>query len=259
MGQVDLDFKPSAPVFDACVALGRRHDRTVAVDTVEGTLEAMGRAGVGRALAYSPHAAFFDSEDGNRLLMEMIAGEPSLVPQFVCNPARDDLNAFATEVAEHGVRAVRMAPMLHGYPFQEWVVRSWLDWLEETRVPLWLPASYESHGSTVDIDPSQVYETLSGRPNLKAVLSGVHYRHVSWAAPLLRGVPSLSGDLSWLYNTGGIPEFVDAIGAGRVLYGSRFPEAPMAPALYYLHRCGLSEAALTAICSGNLVELLGME
>ena len=49
MGQVDLDFKPSVPVFDANVSIGRRHDKRVAVDTVDGALEEMQRAGIGRA------------------------------------------------------------------------------------------------------------------------------------------------------------------------------------------------------------------
>ena len=64
MGQVDFEFRPDVPVFDADVALGRRHDRRVAVDSVEGTLEAMDRAGVDRAHVYAPHAAGYDSTHG---------------------------------------------------------------------------------------------------------------------------------------------------------------------------------------------------
>ena len=83
MGQVDLDFKPSVPVFDANVCVGRRHDKRVAVDTVEGTLAAMRRAGIGRALVYSPHATYWDPEEGNEILLETVAGHPNLAPQFV--------------------------------------------------------------------------------------------------------------------------------------------------------------------------------
>ena len=38
MGKVDLNFMPNVPVFDANAALGRRHDKRVNVDTVEGTI-----------------------------------------------------------------------------------------------------------------------------------------------------------------------------------------------------------------------------
>ena len=54
MGQVDFEFRPDVPVFDADVALGRRHDRRVAVDSVEGTLEEIDRAGVDRPRLRSP-------------------------------------------------------------------------------------------------------------------------------------------------------------------------------------------------------------
>ena len=49
---------------------------------------------------------------------------------------------------------------------------------------------------------------------------------------------------------------IDAVGHERVLFGSRFPDSPMAPMLYSLHRSGLSEEELRAICSGNLEKLL---
>ena len=98
MGKVELNFRPKVPVFDANIALGRRHDRRVKIDTREGTLEAMDHSGINRAVAYSPHAATFDSKDGNDLLIESIANEKRLVPQFVCNPTYDDLYDFAAEV-----------------------------------------------------------------------------------------------------------------------------------------------------------------
>ena len=60
MGEVDLDFEPTVPVFDANVALGRRHDKPVSVDTAAGVLQVMDDSGVGRALVYAPHAATYD-------------------------------------------------------------------------------------------------------------------------------------------------------------------------------------------------------
>ena len=57
MGEVDLRFRPSVPVFDANMALGRRHDRRVLFDSVEDALREMDRAGVDRALVYSTVAA----------------------------------------------------------------------------------------------------------------------------------------------------------------------------------------------------------
>ncbi len=138
MGQVDLNFKPSVPVFDANVSIGRRHDKRVAVDTVGGTLQEMQRAGIGRALVYSPHATYWDPEEGNEILLEAVAGRPSLVPQFVAS-AFDDLDRFARSVEDNGIRAVSMLPSLYKYAFRDWAVKPWLDWIASERMPLWLP------------------------------------------------------------------------------------------------------------------------
>ena len=128
MGEIDFNFKPSVPVFDANIALGRRNDRRVAVDTGEGTVEAMSRAGVDRAVTYSPHAINYDANDGNDWMMELIDGHEGFYPQFVGNPTWDDLDSFAARVGERGVRSIRLVPTFHKYPFRDWVVKPWLDW-----------------------------------------------------------------------------------------------------------------------------------
>ena len=253
-----LDFAPTVPVFDANLALGRRHDRAVSEDTAEGTLKEMDRLHVERALVYSPHAANFDSSEGNRLLMRMVAGVPRLVPQFVVNPAYDDLNSFAHQVSETGVRSLRMFPILHAYPFRDWMIGPWLDWLAEERLPVWLPIVYED-GSTPPgiLDPNEVFETLRARPSVTAVLTEVEYKHFSWAIQLLRSLPNLHIELSRWFIMEGIPRLLAAVGDGRILYGSRFPDGAMGPQLYNLHNHDLSKETLARICAGNLERLLG--
>ena len=251
MGQIDLNFRPSVPVFDANVALGRRHDRRVSVDTVAGTLRAMEQAGIGKALVYSPHAAAFDPEDGNRLLRETIGDATGLVAQYVCSPATDDLDSFAALVAEHGVRSVRMVPALHRYPFRGWVVDPWLQWLATERLPLWVPVD--------EVDPSDLYDVLDDHPDVQVVLSEVHYSQVPWAMHLIRNLPNVHVEVSRFVIADGITRLMEAVGGGRILFGSRFPASPMPPQLYHLHRCDLGQDALAAICAGNLERLLGMD
>ena len=251
MGQVDLDFKPSVPVFDANVALGRRHDRRVVVDTVAGTKDAMDMCGVERALVYSPHAAGFDTLEGNQLLIEAIEGEPSLVPQFVGNPATDDLDSFATAMMERGVRSVRMLPAQHRYPFRDWVVGSWLEWMEAEGISLWIVAE--------ELDPSTLHDAVSAHPGVQFVLAEVQWRHAPWAIPLLRSLPNVSVEMSRFVIADGVARLMDAVGEGRILFGSRFPDSAMGHQIYNLHRSGLDEPALAAICAGNLDRLLGLE
>ena len=249
MGQVDLDFKPTVSVFDANVILGRRHDRRVSEDTAEGTLGEMRRSGIQRALVYSPHAVQFDSQDGNSLLLEQIEGEESLVPQFVANPTFDDLDAFSALVEERGVRSVRLAPVPHKYPLRDWVIGHWIEWLASERLPVWMDATH--------IEPTDLHDMLERHPEINVVLSEVHYTHAPWALPLLRSLPNVYVEVSRFLSTDGIARLLDAAGGDRVLFGSRFPDSPMAPQLYNLHLNGLSNETLTAICAGNLERLLG--
>ena len=123
---------------------------------------------------------------------------------------------------------------------------------------MWLPVEHEVLGAAHAIDPRDVYETLAGRPDVRAVLCEAKYHDASWSLPLVRALPNLDFELSRFVVTGGITSVVEAIGPERVLFGSRFPDAAMSPQLYSLHHCGLSMDALSAICAGNAERLLGV-
>jgi predicted TIM-barrel fold metal-dependent hydrolase len=207
----------------------------------------MSRAGVDRALVYSTRT-LSDAREGNQVLLEATGNFTRLVPQFVCNPATDRLDDFATEVSDRQVCSIRMFPAHHSYPFRDWAVESWLEWLASERLPLWIGAD--------EFDPSALHDTLKHRPDVTVVLCEVHYIHAPWATLLLKSLPNLYVELSCVVGSGGIATLLETIGEERVLYGSRFPDSPMAPQLYNLHRSELSEASLRAICSGNLDRLL---
>ena len=251
MGKVDLHFRPAVPTFDAHVMLGRRHDRPVAVDNAEETIDAMDRAGIDRALVHCPHAIDVSPRDGNEMLMEMIAGHPRLVPQLVFNPTFDNLERFAARVEELGVRSVRIAPDLHGYPFREWVLGPWLEWLAAERIPLWVDVT--------QFQQVDLHETMSRHPDLKAVLSEAHHGHTSWVLALLRSLPNLHIEISRFSIADGVARLRDAVEDERILFGSRFPDSSMPPMLYVLHHNGLPERTLRAVCAENLERLLAGE
>ena len=262
MALVDLDFKPAVPVFDANVALGRRHDRRQSVDTAEATLAEMDRVGVERALVYAPHAAVYDSREGNNLLLELIGNTSGLVPQFVCNPAFDKMDELDAGLERHGVRSIRILPELHNYPFRDWVVQPWLEWATAARISIWMPVNYgiPARRGEIDarqLDPEALHDTLKAHPDVNVVLCEVQIRHIPWVLPLLRSVPNIHVELSRFVITEGIPLLMETVGVERMLFGSRFPDSPMAAQLYSLHQYGLSDEGLRAVCAGNLQRLLG--
>jgi predicted TIM-barrel fold metal-dependent hydrolase len=181
-------------------------------------------------------------------LLELIDGESRLIPQFVVNPAADDFERFAASAKEAGVRSVRILPRRHGYPFRHWVMDDWLDWAIAESLSLWIPAE--------EIDPNELYDTLKAYLRVKVVLYEVHYVHLAWALPLLRCLPQVAAEISRVVTTDGIPLLMRTVGRERLLFGSRFPDSPMAPQLYALHHCNLDEGSLRAICGGNLERLL---
>lgn len=259
MGQVDFNFIPAVPVFDANVAWGRHRTRTVSVDTIEGILEAMDKACVGRALVYSTitmqasPSSFgtADTWDGNHILMDAIGEIPNLVPQFALNPAVDKLEAFSDDVSNNGIRSVRITPNLHHYPFRDWAVKPWMEWLSFERIGVWVPVD--------QIDPSELHDTAELYPDVPFVLCESHYHYDPWVQLLMKSLPNTHLEISRTVTPDGITDLIEMVGADRILYGSRFPDSPMPPQLYNLHRCGLSETTLSSICYQNLERILAGE
>ena len=128
---------------------------------------------------------------------------------------------------------------------------------------VWLPVNYgsprrgEVQGYLDEFDPSALYDTLSDFPDLNVVLCEVQYPQAPWALALLRALPNLHMEISRFVSTDGVAKLLGIAGESRVLFGSRFPDSPLAAQLYHLHRYGLPESTLRALCGGNLDRLLG--
>ena len=264
MTEIDLDFKPTVPVFDANVALGRRHVRRSPFDTAPALIGEMDRLRIERALVYTPHAVSYDTREGNAYLLQLIGNESRLVPQFVCNPSVDDLKEFAQRVRQDQICSVRMLPAVHGYPFRDWVVGPWLHWAADNDLPVWLPVNYgiprkRSELDANQLDPEAVYDTLSAFPKVRAVLCETQIRHIAWVLPLLRSLPNMAIELSRHAITDGVQMFMATVGVERIMFGSRFPDSPMGANLFQLFNCGLSPEQLRLICAGNLGRILGIK
>ncbi len=245
---VSTPFRPAVPVFDGNAALGRRHDRRVALDTPAALLAEMDRCGIGRALVHHPHASNYCTREGNAWLMELVAGYPRLMPQWVVSPVFDAPEDAGAALLAAGVRSVRMCPRGNMYLFKRWTAGAWLEWLQAHGLALWLPAE--------DVDLGDLHDTLQHFAGLRVVLVAPTYAQISSVLPLARVLPNLFVDLSRWDVFRGPARLRDAIGAGRLLYGSNLPEFEPGSMLYYLHHCGFDERELRAVCGGNLERLV---
>ena len=241
-------FQPSVPVFDGHAALGRQHDARVSEDTPDGLLRVMARTGIERALVYHRYAVEYDTSLGNRQILEAVAGDEALVPQFISNMSSDSLEDFSQGVRANRIRSIRICPKRHMYPFTAWVAGDWLEWMVSERIGLWV--------SMDEVEVRDLYDTLKDFPSLRVVLSGVHYAHFAGIWPLVRVLPNTFVELSRLDIMDGVTLFVNRIGHERLIFGSHFPDLDPEPYLFYIHRCRLEDTALQAICHDNLMTLL---
>lgn len=247
-------FRPETVVLDSNAALGRRHNQRVPGGTRDDLLRSMAEAGISKAVVYHPYTEVWGTMEGNRLLLEEIAGDDRLIPQFVVDFATDDLDEVSSHAREAGVRALRVFPNTHRYPFVHWIADPWLDWMAAQGLPLWIRM-----GHKLEVDARDLYATATRHPNVPMVLAASHYSNYAVVWPLLRVVKNLYFDLSRFDIPNGVERLVRHIGVDRLLYGSDYPEVDPEPYLFYLHRCGLRREELRAICSENLSRLLHLE
>jgi hypothetical protein len=172
------------------------------------------------------------------------------VPQWSVLPTEASLAQLDALYAARRVSSVRLHDTrAAGLPFRRWAYDDLLAWLSARRIPLWisLPAA----------DPDELVTTLEAHPALVTVLVGAHYVHHLQVRPLLRRLPNAHLELSRYEPLGEIEALCGEFGAGRLVYGSWFPQYAMGPMLFYLHHTSLTQEELALVCAGNLERILG--
>ena len=251
MNNINLDFSPDVEVFDANISIGRRHNRRMPVDTTTQAIECLKQAGVSKALTFSTHSLYVDGQSGNNNLISITQNSNYLVPQLVCNPGFESFENFTSMCTKFDIRSIRMAPKLHDYPFQHWMIDSWINWFKKKKISIWI--------SVWEVNPSELYQVIAENQDVSFVLTEAHYRQSKWVLQLLKKLKNTYIELSRWALTDGISLLLDNIDEKRILFGSRFPDSPISPQLYFLHNCNLSTKTLSLICADNLKRLLHNE
>ena len=227
------------------------------VPTAEMLLAEMDRAGIERALVW--HIAQHDASPqlGNRLLAEAIAPHERLagcwtvLPNHAHEFPRPD--ALFEQMRQARVAAIRIFPASHRFPANALALGELLEAMVARRVPLFLSLRR-------GIGWPGVYSLLAEFPKLVCVVCD----HGCWGEdrsfrPLLASYPHVYVDTAQYLLDGGIESLVADFDAGRLLFGSGFPESYHGGMTLALRHARIPDDAKQAIAAGNLERILQWE
>ncbi len=225
------------------------------VRTAPELLAAMDRAGIARALVWHVAQRDADPIEGNRLLAEAIAPHRDrlwgcwtlLPPQCAELPS---LQLFFDGMRAAQVKALRVFPVAHRWLLRSETIGEWLDAFSALHVPLFLSPS-----AVGGWEP--IYNLLAEFPDLHIVISDVGlWGPDRYVRPLFERYTGVCMELSQYILAGGIAELVRTYGAGRLLYGSGFPEWEHGGMMLALKHAEISDDDRAAIAADNLGRLL---
>jgi uncharacterized protein len=218
--------------------------------TVHELVAEMDWHGVDQALVYHTLMRNQSPVIGNAVLAQEIAGQPRLVGTWAILPPQTGELTPAPEffhaMAEANVRALWAWPTDHRYMLDRVTFGGFLDEVAERRIPLFIPGDWDL-----------AYRVLAQYPRLTLVVTA----HGPWGndryfRPLMEQYPSFHIDISRYELDCGLRDLVSKYGAGRLLYGSAFPQAPMGGPRLMVAQAEIDEASRRDIAGGNLRRLL---
>lgn len=219
-------------------------------------ITALDQAETRRALVWHVAQRDVSPLTGNVMLGEALAGAGSdrLWGCWTIAPPQTDAvlcGDFFAQMKHQRITALRAFPTPHNYLLDRVVFGHWLDEMAERRIPLLL--SLEK-----GIAWPAVYHLLDQCPKLTCVLCDIGIWGVDrYTWPLLDHYPNVYVETSLLaLEDGGVEATVAHAGAGRLLFGSAFPERYPESAILQLLHAEISEADKQQVASGNLERLL---
>ncbi len=206
--------------------------------------------GIARALVYHAGMRFDSPLVWNAQLCDDLRGQPRLAASWAILPAQTGefppAEAVPAILQAEGVRALRAFPDEHRYVLDRLTFGPLLDVLAAHRIPLFVKQNI------VDIG-----RLLAECPGLIVVAMNVGPHSLErYVRPLLDAFPTLYLETSHYLSAGLIEGHVDRYGAGRLLFGSGYPDVAAGAALLRLAHAEIDDGAKAAIAGGNLARLL---
>lgn len=220
---------------------------------VPGLLATMDRLGIGHAVPHHSWARHGDVADGNRHVIDVVAGQSRLAAAVVVTPldtgelgAPDD---FQRLLEDGRVRLAVAFPRAHGWSLRGVEATTLLSLLCEAGVGLLVPAD--------QTDLEQVAAACTAFPDLALVLSTVGYRSLRRLVALLDRFDNLRCDLSYFAAHDAVEVLVERFGPRVLVYGSGMPHCDPAGSVARLRWSALDAGAHEAIARGNAEVIAG--
>jgi len=253
---------------DCYAMVGKRGPKDVeAAYETEVLLEEMEWCGIHGALVTHSLSKEYDPMYGNRLLLRELKKSNRLYGAWAVMPhhtgeipkPRD----LVQEMIDCGIRAARMFPRSHRYPFNVDTCGDLLEELERRGVPLLVEGGHLYNPDVLEPSNQVLLDDLdrilTRFPGLQCVLLAHRWdatRYVHW---LMSKHEGLSIDLSNHQGNRAIEEFAGWFGPERVLFGTGALEKSPGAAKAFVDYCTLDEESKQKIAAGNLARLLNLE
>jgi predicted TIM-barrel fold metal-dependent hydrolase len=255
-------------IIDTNAYLGHWATRRLRYNTPDGLLKLMDRVGITKACVSSASAILYkNSQNGNEELAEMIADfRDRLIPFAVINPAyagwekdlrwcRDTLQA----------RGLRLYPSYHNYALRDTCCAELVKAAIEMNLLISIPIR--------QVDYRQRHWLVNARDVSLADIATLVAAHPKARFILLEGAGYMGSDLVkkkdlppnyWIeisrpdaVYTNEIGQLLQALGAGRLVFGSGIPFKYPEPAVLRIEVMKASAEDKEKICSSNIRSLLG--
>ena len=249
MASPDLDFVDvnlflGRPMKGSCKSVSSGRELTAELDGF----------GVKKALVWHIAQHDYSAPEGNRLASKEIRDEGRLLGCWTILPPQTEeviREDFFEKMKGNRIVALRAFPDPHRYLLNRVTFGTFLDEVSERKIPLLLSLIR-------GITWPAIYALMEEFPSLTCVLCDLGVWSMDrYTWPLLEQYPNLYLETSFLsLAAGGLESTVKRFGAGRLLFGSGFPERYPESAMLQLIHSEISDSDKRMIAAENTQNLL---
>ena len=248
--------------FDCCCEIGPRHSKDPAAPwSAHDVLRWMDHCRIDGALVVHTLTHQYDPVYARaRLAAEIAPAADRLFPVWAALPPdAGDFEPRPEELldamARADVRAVKLFPKSHAYPFSPVVLGPTLRALEQKHLLTLIDFAELPEGTTAAF--SALHEMLDAFPALPVLLQRARWGMQRLVTALMARHENLHLEFSSYQISRGIEEYVRRFGAERLLFGTGLPAMSAGAARAYIDYARVPDDAKEKIAGGNLARLLG--